>query len=344
MEDTLNIPLKKEFNEWLCENFTEGSSKSYISYVNSSLKLINEKLSENDIFEMINDFVSDKDNQCVEFILQNCISYVTKYCDDNVKSKYKNGLLQYMLFLGDTLVETDFNNSVENETISENKVLDSIKLKNEDLLFDSETLKNNFTFRLLTQDRIYGEVYFPISFIKKLFYQEKQNQKYFDSWVNNQIDNIKLYNEKSKIVSFKEIKNLRISTAKEVFFDSDNKTHVLYTENGYTFEMEQLKTYALRNVVIDHVKPMKDILSQNKEKLKALSKITEQLNGTKLLKGSGKELLKNVKKAGNFLIEKKMISSEDIDELKKDLEFLSTQIDLKLMCSKENLKKNKKTI
>ncbi|MCB9425895.1 MAG: hypothetical protein H6584_02530 [Flavobacteriales bacterium] len=342
MKEVISIPLKEEFNEWLCENFTEGSSKSYISYVNSSLKLISKKTPKDNVVKMINEYVSNKEILFVEYLLDNCISYAIKYSDDSVKSKYKNGLLQYKFFLIEKLSDNELIDTSASEIISENQEPKGIRLIDEDLIFDNETLRKNFTFRLLTQDRIYGDVYFPISFIKKLFYQSKGNKEYFNLWVENQIDNIKLYTENSEIINFNKIQSLNISIANEVSFNSDNKSFVLYTENGYSSDLEPLKTDALRNIVIDHVKPMKEILLEYKTNFKSLNKLTEKINSTKLLKGSGKELLKNMKKAGNLLIEKKVISLEDVEDLKKDLEFLTTHIDLKLMCSKENLKKNKK--
>lgn len=340
MEDSLKIPLKKEFNKWLCENFTEGSSKSYMSYVNSSLKLINEKVPKNNVIKMINEYVSKKDTMCVEFFLENCISYVIKYCGDNVRNKFKNGLLQYKFFLTEILTEDELVYSSEYEIILEDQKSETLRLKDEDLLFDNDTLKKNFIFRLLTQDRIYGEIYFPISVIKKLLYKHNETQ-FFDSWIENQINNIKFYTNNSEIILFENVKSLSISTSKEVIFYTNEGKYILYTQNGYTKETEPLKTFALRNIAIDHVKPMKEILSDEKENLKALAKITKLLNETKLLTGSGKELLKNVKKAGNLLIETNSIDNNDIISLKKDLEYLSRQIDLKLMCSKENLKKNK---
>jgi hypothetical protein len=350
LDAILIMPHRKDFILWLNEEegYSIGSSRDYASYVSSAnKKILKDHLKGQDLFARIVICLETNNRNSLEDLLDLASSLVLKHSDDKSKSKFKNGLIQYKNFLLESMDSKD-GDDVVNESFEEESVISTSNnsdLSNdilEELIFDKETLIQNFKFRMLTQDRIYGNVYFPVSFLKKLFYQEKESKAYFDSWILNQIEGIKLHVSENESVFFRDIESIKINSEAKVFVKFSSKEVRLYTEDGYGEKMKPIISKTLRNIAIDHIIPMKIILSSNIGNLKALKNITDCFVATKILKGSGKELLKSAKTAGNFILEEGIISKSDIENIKVDLEFVDKQIDLQLMDSRENLKKNKK--
>jgi hypothetical protein len=348
------FPYKRDFIQYLQEeeNYTTGSSNSYASYVASANKTILKGRFERDFFEIVNECVNKFDDCGIEDLLDLAISIVLKEGDDKNKSKYKSGLLEYKYFLMFSIKNGSLPENIEvlenqNQVETDSEMHFKIKKieeegKVDNLVYDKETLADNFTFRMISQDRLYGDVYFPIRFLKKIFYRDKDTKNYFKTMIISQIEDIRMYIDEFEFIAFKEIDTLEIDTEGNVFLTHNNIRSRLFTEDGYSGLKIPLTSFSLRNIVIDHVKPMKEILTENITNLSALLEITNKFKSHGGLKGSGKELQKSFNTVGNQFIDDEIFSLEEVYRIKYDLDFIDNHIKLQLMDWKENLRKNKK--
>lgn len=358
--------LRKEFIKYLIkeEDFSAGSARDYASYVSSSLKyVLNDKLKMN-FFETIQNLFDSYDDFKLETLFETAIHLVKKHSDKTKANKYKVGLTEYKYFLYSCITsnyelfeylpeylqkrieeekteKTNLKASEENyygfENIFEWEFIEDKKIIFEN---DLEQLRSNFNFRMITQDRLYGDVYFPVKLLKKIFFKEKTTKEIFNKFIYNQIDNIKIYNsDDEKFIYLKDIESLKIEENGDVYYTKNNTLYPIFTETAKEGVFTKMNSFALRNIAIDHVVPMKTILIEEKENLPGLLKLTNLLKDKGILK-SGKESSKLLNVIGNQIIEEEILSDLDILDLQKDLKFLETKLFLQLMCSKENLGKN----
>ncbi|SHG86932.1 hypothetical protein SAMN05444372_1111 [Flavobacterium micromati] len=122
---------------------------------------------------------------------------------------------------------------------------------------------------------------------------------------------------------------------------NDMLYYPVFTEDGYNGSLKLMKVEFFKEIAIDHVTPMKELLTKHSNMLPKLKAITDLLKNHGV-SGTGKELLKSVRRAGNTLIETEVLGLNDIEELKIELEFLDSFSEFQLMDWRENLKKNKK--
>jgi hypothetical protein len=223
---------------------------------------------------------------------------------------------------------------IDSEVIDEmpSTSLSGIKIESK----GSEEIFNNFTFRLITQNRPNKYICFPIDTIKQLFYKNS-GKIFFDEWVNKQIAKIKVITS-NKVYELSDISFISILEDGSVLVNTKSGDAVeLYTHTADN-KKRKMHVKLFRQIVLDHVKPIREILNSNIDKLLILCDITKRIYSTDNSIGNAKEL-KNV--ANNLLI-KGIINKNDIQGLKKELEFLGTQIELQLMESCENAKKSDK--
>jgi len=337
-KNTLNnsFYLRKEFVLWLVnENgFTLGSAKSYSSYVSSANRLLQE-----DFFNLIKTSIENKEYIVTNDLIDECIVAINTSLQDKAnKSKLKNGLIKYKEFLLEDkeLFEDEETIIPPKKTITKKTKVNKAK---SDVFYKDDLIKN-FQFRITTQDRIYGNVFFPISFLKKLFYYNDERD-FFDKWTKNQIENIKLHISNDKYVLLKKVEKLEFENNK-VYISYGSKKDELLSEVIDSDIKMPIERNSLRNVVIDHIVPMKKILSSNR--FEGLSFITDKIRSCEHFskKLSGKDLLKNVKEVGNRLLEEDLFLVDKLEYLKKDLELISGRENLQLMDAIQNLNKNKK--
>jgi hypothetical protein len=201
--------------------------------------------------------------------------------------------------------------------------------------YGKEELKKNFTFRLITQDRYYEFLYFPISVLKKLFYHHDR-KIFFDNWINKQIDNIAVYTGQSDKLLFKDVNTLDINDDGSVLINGKFK---LYTTVAGKDTKEEISTNTLQNIVIDHVVPFERVLFELKEKLPALQLIHNVLENINNGRISNNEDLKN---AGNYLVSNVEFNHLELNKLEDDLNVILSKIQLQLMDRYENLYKRNK--
>jgi len=348
--------LRNEFIDWLKEEeeYTHGSANSYASYVAAVNKnILSKHFEEGSFFRVVKELVNQGNKTAIEGLFDPLISVIIRQAATSVVHKYKNGLIQYRNFLIVQLSEEDLVEEVEPlkaalVKVQENNTL--VFLNDVDyshqLTYDKEALNKIFAFRMITQDRCYGKVFFPISFLKKLFYKNESSRKFLDKYIENQIDNILLHTD-GGIYKLSDIKALTFEIAGEdegriKIVCNDNSTCVLYTKLGTGVEQGPMSTTALRNIAIDHVFPMKIILEEQEANLPALKRITQAFITSKLWQNHGKLKVKMIKDIGNDLLNKDLFNQTDIPALKEELNHIQRFIELQLMDANANLLKKAK--
>jgi hypothetical protein len=349
--------LRNEFIYWLKyeEEYTHGSANSYASYVASVNKNILAKhLKGGSFFSIVEEVVNVGNKIAVEDLFDPLISIVLAKTPASLVHKYKNGLIQYRNFLIVQLSEEDLVDDIEPFkpaliASKENTPLVFLKESNRPnrLSFDKDALRKIFTLRMITQDRCYGNVFFPISFLKKLFYKNKASRIFFDEYIENQINNILLHTDGGTHKLF-DINLLTIGIRGDdrglvKIVCKDNNSVILYTKIGTGDEQAPINATALRNIAIDHVFPMKLILAKQETNLPVLKQITQAfISSERWKKDNGKLKVKMIKYIGNDLLNKNLFNQSDIPALKRELEHIQSFIKLQLMDAKENLIKKAK--
>jgi hypothetical protein len=201
--------------------------------------------------------------------------------------------------------------------------------------YEQAELKKNFYFRLITQDRYYEFLYFPVSVLKKLFYNNDR-KAFFDNWVNKQIDNVAVYTGTTDKILFKDVNSLDITVDGSVLINGKYKLHT--TVAGKETK-DEVSTKTLQNIVLDHVVPFEKVLLELKSQLPAMQVVHNVLGNINDGRISNKEDLNN---AGNYLVSNVEFSDKELDVLEKDLNLVLSKIQLQLMDSGENAKKSNK--
>ncbi len=345
--------LRKEFISHLIneENFTIGSANSYASYVSSAQKIVLKKHQDIDFFKTIETLNKSNFINELEDFLDNTINIVHKFTDAVNKNKYCVGLTKYKYFLIEILSSDEIEQHIPTKN-TEGEIIERIReviKKDSEITFeiDKNSLILNFKLRMITQDRLYGDVYFPIRLLKKIFYRDKANKLFFDEFILNQIENIKIFSSNNKVTHtlLKNIDSLSIDTNNQVqttiCSDGICLQGMVYTELGKEDTYGLFISSNLREIAIDHIVPMKNLLNEYKNQLPGLLNLTNILKKRGLIK-SGKDSIKHLAVIGNQILDEELLADNDIKLLEKDLKFLKSKIQLQLMSSKENLiKKNR---
>ena len=249
--------LRDEFETYLkeVENLKIDSAKSYCSYVaavdnafiirkqGSDIELnlseaVEMKFNEGDSLEMghqIVTIINELSRENIEVELNTPICSI---------QKWRSALNKYYDFLAVKIEENVTYDDVE----IENSNPENIEDENDEILvlnfdrivldgkntpikykFSKSDLYVNFYFRLTTQDRFYNGIYYPISFIKR-FLISKGERTYFDNWVNNLIDNVKVHIENDTL-KLSQITELNIID-KKIYITHNELSKMALTKNA----------------------------------------------------------------------------------------------------------------
>jgi len=338
---------RKEFVEYLVSShdFTKGSAQSYATYIAQVSRIVE----GDNFFTHCNELIlsgSTLDlgfhiNMLLEYLYQKNIDEILGEKLSNIK-KWRSALPHYREFLCDLADENDTSwqaettiDDIEVEAFIKPIVINKVEC-NREWLFDKDALYNNFTFRIVTQDRHYDKIYFPISFIKRLFYKNDE-RKFFNDWTKSLIDNIQIHTDDG-VVYLKSISSLNIRT------ESNDIVRNLIVCNGS--ELPVLSKTALGTImcmqcerldmiVIDHEESMKNIMHDSIEFLPTFVLITSKLS--KLIKGKASR--KKLSAAGSTLIKSENFGADIIEGFKMELNYLLPMFKLQLMDSIENKRK-----
>lgn len=358
--------LRQEFKNWLITvgEFPLPSASSYLSYVAGADNrfIINSDLivGETNLFELLKVHIENGDALGMDNSIISIINELYEK-DIDVKlntpistiGKWRSALYQYREFLYDyieseidTLQEDDNEivekSSTENfedfnftETSDENFETIIVGLeKVSDYSYSKTDLYKNFRFRIITQDRFYNHVFYPISFIKRFLYSKGEKQ-FMDKWVENLLDNINLHLENENI-KLKNITELNIVNQK-VYIKHNNISKLVYTKLSDNITIVPFEVSLLRKIAIDHENPLYHVMMENIKSLKTFDEITVELK--KYLSGTVNP--KKLKTAYNEVLNSDYVNHINIENLKNELDFLSSKSILQLMDSRENGSKNK---
>ena len=194
----------------------------------------------------------------------------------------------------------------------------NISTKFEKHEFSNQELRNNFMWRLKTQDRRK----YPnsnLSFYVRLFNNLDID---FTAWCNNQIDNIEYYTEDFEVIKTNEIDKFIIDNGHVYVMMGMLKKELIfkYEDSFYFFESFISR---MRYVSLDHVVSMDKILFDLKNELPALKEISSLIfnrfgNVTKLNKKMSDEIQSE-------------LSLELIGKLKQELQLIGGKVQLVLL-------------
>lgn len=355
------ILFREEFKEWLisnkiCKPSSADSYASYLSGVNGQFDIDGLSMCER-IEKYHNAGDPFKINQLIVDLVNEL--YREDICEitgrpQNTINNWRSALLQYTEFFYYFTVDAESVNLGEKE--DDKSVEEMIKLINENAdrvekasepknirtrkyKYPAKDLMKNFKFRIITQDRFYGEIFFPISFIKRLMYVNNEAE-YFEKWLENQLNDILIYCENGTH-RFNEISELSVHISKEkkeIYITVNNEQKLIYSPSSISNKLIPFASPNLKGVAIDHITSMKSILIDNLTLLPQLLLITSLLKSIAGDKATAKEY----KAAGSILLKSEASKEINIEFLKTELELIKTLTKFQLMDKIENIKKGAK--
>lgn len=349
---------KNEFITWLREEveLKPQSAASYVSYVTRVNERILKLRSNASLFESIEAKIKTGKTQRVDdyfdgvfTILNTEIHQKSPIIPVKTVRNYLSGLRQYRDFLISALQGDVYIQGYTPENLEDEEVIESLEFQCEpvkgsasDILLTYKDLEAKFMFRLMTQDRCSGDVYFPIRLLKKIFYKQSFSRKYLDDWMIYHIANIQVHTNCGSL-RLRDISEMTISGIKTPHGNvrllcKDGKERILYTRVGDRESERPLVVSSLCHIVIDHIRPMKIILNDNRHLLPTLQYITSlmvDVNG-------GKVNSKDIIRVCRVIFHSGKITPEYIPALMQELECIKGCTALQLMDTKENLIKKAK--
>jgi hypothetical protein len=357
----LQILFKDEFKAWLidskiCTPESASSYASYISGVNNTFDIDGYSLCE--LIEKFHiDGKPSKINEIITGLVEDL--YLIDICERTVRpqntiNNWRSALLQYREFFfffteeaeeeeaKNVEIETEEVDAVVNIEVVKKEILSSNmptvevpkKSRTRTYKYPVKDLMKNFRFRIITQDRFYGDIFFPISYLKRLLYQ-KNEIEYFNKWIEEQLNDISIFCE-TETHKFRDITELTIKTSKEVkevYITVNKEQKLIYSPNSSGTSIIPFASANLKSIAIDHVNSMKNILIDNIHHLPQLQLITAQL---KIIAGN-KATAKKYKAAGSVLFSTS--SNIDISLLKSELDLIKSHTKFQLMDKVENIRK-----
>ena len=284
------------------EAFTKCKKQDASSFLQNLPQLIkNNKQNE------IEDWVNDIRNNAVDNFPKS-------------KKSYKTYLRQFLNFVDINIL--NISNGV-------------IELKQNSLI-------NTFKGRLRSQDRVSGDkIWLPLSLISNIF--SKNNDDGFSGWLDLLTKNIYIhYKDKDnniKSTLLEDIDYLRLKKRHDELFNvfvkikDKNGTYRVQTPTGEGNKKEPMIVSGIKDIAIDHIKPIDKILREQKRYLGNLETVSEFYKNRKQ-NGDNPE---NKKAADDFWTQN---TNYDLEELYNELKLIHKEGRLRLMASKYNTQKS----
>lgn len=291
------------------DKISEDSAISYDSYVRNAFLTINKEVS--------NITSTTKVEKIINYFSQENIAIIHNKSRKTI-SNYLSGLRLYGEYLYDTSQDLIIEDSFD------------IKITNT-LFFEKLELYKNFTFRLITQDRFYQEIFFPISLVKQILYLTG-NKKTFDLLLHKMLDNIIIHTDK-EILKLEDIDSLRIQH-RSVNIKAKDTVYKVFTPNQSNSKIP-FKASDLSNISLDHITSQHSIMHQFANELPTFRSLTNLLKPSVTDRRSLNQFKKNY---GLDNIVKSVNTNSLIDELN----LIMSQTQLQLMDRSINTSKGKK--
>lgn len=348
--------LKEEFKNWLIDTnkTSEGSAKSYLSYVSGADKLISisdDNCKKLNLFTIIQSAFEKQDTVVVEESLLFVIDQLSRKDAEEVFHRpkktlqnYRSGLFSYLEFLTEqtfptekskaTLVEikeiqfeglhifTDTGESLSNDNVAKE--------------YSKKDLEKNFSLRIKTQDRFYENIFFPIRFVTRVFSIQKE-RSIFKNWINTLLDSIDIFLEENDTTAFAEISSLSIVNDK-VYITHKGNEKLAFTKLSDNKTLIPFNVKTLNKIAIDHDRSLFDVMNINLSSLPTFLLITNELK--KHIEG--KVTYSKLSKASHSKNLDEFIKTINTQSLLKELELIASETKLQLMDSSQNTSKGKK--
>ena len=211
--------------------------------------------------------------------------------------------------------------------------------------YNHKELFNTFRSRLTTQNRYYPKfkLLFPTRLLTKIFKRSRPNA--WEQWLEKGIENIGILKEDGGKIRFSEVTGLEfLRNGTVVVTKNDGKTFNMMTRNAGGSIREARTKLGLRDVSIDHVNPLENVLREKQKSLVGLKNLTvlfQEFNH----ENNGKFKERDEKAWVNVFFEayrdKLGTKSMRDDFVEHDLMILN-ELEYELMDRKENTRKGKK--
>jgi hypothetical protein len=332
----------EDFFRWMIDevHLKESTAEEYRSYVRSinksfSIRHNDSKTNLRDLLRIYietgNSFRADELIDKVFYEL--CRKGINRAFNIKIDTiqNWRSGFSQFREFINQSIEESDYPTD-EVESVGDLPC----SPQTGSYVFKKDDLNENFTFRLITQNRPNRDICFPISTIKTLFYRNSE-KKFFDEWIEKQIDNITVITEDAEF-SVSEVTSIKVleDGSVKIEIKGQRKPFDLYSNKADNSKKFKVSVKKFSQVVLDHVKPMRELLDENKAHLPVLRDITKRIYKADSSITTGKEL----RKVASKLLREGKINKDDISGLKEELKWI--QIQLQLMDAVENAKKSDK--
>lgn len=359
-----------EFCEWMywLGGLTKESAKSYVSNLKALRLNVKRKNDEVLLIDLVSNLLRQGKVAIALQLLEKIDEAVSRQMlsrklDSREKKSlndWRSALRKYVLFLQENIEdvpdEEELGNIDTAVPVLTTQIEDEYESKADDrLIIPISDLKHNFAFRLKTQNRMSNnkDTFYPIGMICKLFNYSQRKAK------GNGIDNDDSDWLKNWIEDY--VNTILVITTDGEYPLSQVKEIIIYPETGKVslHNMRNLKesevltetpqhksipmqAQCLRDIHIDHTPLMNDVLTANMDALPALTAMSKIIKEVANKKKIDIQTL-NFGKISKALFENAEIIDERllplIPEIKKELNFLRKEGELKLMQGSHNLRK-----
>lgn len=321
------------FKTWLEQHFkTKGSISSCISRcrrIENELAVNLDKEFDDDRLESVEEFLSDQNSTIAESINGDRKTGL---------SSLKSSVRKYREFRSDRT-------KIAPEEITEEKTVPLCRHIHSESFFPAteisqEALRRIFLFRLKTQSRSYISnginLIFPIRTVSKIFSRSGDSSR-LTSLLNEKISSVKFLRADGSGLPLAKLDKISFRASKVLVYPQIGEPFPLYerTENGNLPVHES----TIKNLSLDHRKPLEKILRENKADLHALQTMT--LLCIQLVGNDDSRLLRE-NDWNNLLLEKypKLLEPQFRNSLLRDLELILNATDLEIMSRSRNSSKS----
>ena len=161
--------------------------------------------------------------------------------------------------------------------VIEKSVKNDANDENEEIIatYNHEELVHRFRSRLTTQNRYYPvfNLLFPTRLLTRIFKRSRPNL--WEQWLKKGIENIGILTGNGDKVLFSEVAGFEfLRNGIVIVIKRDGETLKMMTRTANGSIREERTECGLRDVSIDHVKPLENVLRENKGSFVGLNKLT----------------------------------------------------------------------
>ena len=205
--------------------------------------------------------------------------------------------------------------------------------------YTHEELCRVFLGRLKTQSRYYPRfnILFPTRLLTKIFKSCRREANAWINWLKSDIENMHILRDGHNFEVVSDIRKLEIlNDGTVVVTKRDGSYFEMMTRRANGVVVKEFVTRGLRDVSIDHVVPLENILRQNRNRLSGFRRLTELFSDFKVESGENLDPRAERKWVNAFFDQYRgELDTDDMRALiKHDLEIL--ELEFELMDTREN--------